>query len=71
MNGETKNQPKSKISKKNKKGITMNFMYSVFGLGDNYREGTNPPRVGFFRKVLIKTQSIVISSINFINSLPL
>jgi hypothetical protein len=54
-----------------KKGITMNFMYSVFGLGDNYREETNPPRVGFFRKVLIKTQSIVISAINFINSLPL
>jgi hypothetical protein len=54
-----------------KKGITMNFMYSVFGLGDNYREGTNPPRVVFFRKALIKTQSIVISSINFINSLPL
>ena len=49
----------------------MDFMYSVFGLDDNYMEEANPPRVGFFRKVLIKTQSIVISAITFINSLPL
>ena len=72
MNRETKNKSKSKIFKKNKKrGITMDFMYSVFGLDDNYMEEANPPRVGFFRKVLIKTQSIVISAITFINSLPL
>lgn len=69
---ETKRKTKSKISKKNKKGVlTIDFMYSVFGLEENYMEDANPPRVGFFRKLVIKSQSIVMSAMCFINSLPL
>ena len=72
MNRETKNRSKSKISKKNKKDeITMDFMYSVFGLEDNYTEDPNPTRGEFFKKVTMKVKSIIITSMTFINSLPL
>ena len=72
MSRETKSKAKSKISSKDKKGrITMDFMYSVFGLEDNYLDDSNPQKIGFFKRIGMKIRSIAITLMTFINSLPL
>jgi hypothetical protein len=72
MKEETKNKAKSRISKRNKKeGITMDFMYSVFGLDENYLDDQDKTKTRFFKRVSMKIKSIVITLMSFINSLPL
>ena len=72
MRKETNRKKKSSIPRKGKKrGITMDLMYSVFGLDESYLEDPNPPRLGFIKKMAIKARSIIINIIPYINSLPL